>query len=326
MTIPEIPWEAFAGGFSCRVVTVTAPPNSGMCAPECARVHVTRFLLIAIILSPRDSKLLNYELSFKEPRRLLDRPSPRGIRTGATLCLGIPGQLHYVGRMCGRVHLSSDVTEIKLVFGIPPERPTPNLAPSWNVAPTDPLPVVRFDVEARERSLDAMRWGLVPFWAKDIKVGFANINAMAETVDIKPAFREAFQRRRCLVPVDNFYEWKKTDIGKQPYAVALAGRGLMALAGLWENWRSPAGERIRSLTIITTTPNELCARLHNRMPVVLKPDAWPLWLGEEPSDPRQLKGLLGPYPSEEMTCWPVSVRVGNVKNNDPSLIEPIAAA
>jgi len=124
---------------------------------------------------------------------------------------------------------------------------------------------------AGERSLDVVRWGLVPFWAKDIKVGFANINAKAEGIENRPAFREAFQQRRCLVPVDNFYEWKKTATGKQPYALALADRSLMALAGLWETWRSPAGERVRSLAIITTTPNELCAELHNRMPVVLGP-------------------------------------------------------
>jgi putative SOS response-associated peptidase YedK len=170
-----------------------------------------------------------------------------------------------------------------------------------------------------------LRWGLVPFWAKDIKVGFANINAKAEGIESRPAFREAFQRRRCLVPVDNFYEWKKTATGKQPYAIALADRGLMALAGLWENWRSPAGEWVRSFAIITTTPNELCAELHNRMPVVLGPEKWPAWLGEELVDAHQLKAMLAPYPSEQMTCWPVSARVGNVKNNDPSLIEPISA-
>ena len=109
-----------------------------------------------------------------------------------------------------------------------------------------------------------------------------------------------------------------------PYAIALADGGLMALAALWENWRSSAGEWVRSFAIITTTPNELCAELHNRMPVVLAPERWPAWLGEEPADPRQLKALLAPYPSPEMTCWPVSPRVGNVKNNDASLIEPIA--
>src|SRR5215468_1440686 len=198
--------------------------------------------------------------------------------------------------MCGRVHLSSDVSEIRLVFSIPPHRPRPNCAPSWNAAPTDLLPVVRYDGKAAERSLDMLRC-LVPYWAKDINVGFANINAMAETVDTKPAFRETFQRRRCLVPVDGFYEWKKTATGKQPYAIVLADRRLMALAGLWENWRSPAGEWIRSFAIITTRPNELCGEIHNRMPVILKPETWPAWLGEEPADAARLNGMLRPYPS-----------------------------
>jgi putative SOS response-associated peptidase YedK len=227
--------------------------------------------------------------------------------------------------MCGRVRLSSDVSDIKLVFSIPSHRPTPNIAPSWNVAPADPLPVVRYDANAGERSLDVMRWGLIPFWAKDIKVGFANINANAEGIASKPAFREAFRWRRCLVPVDNFYEWANTVTGKQPYAIALADRRLMALAGLWETWRSLAGERVRSFAIITTTPNELCAEIHNRMPVILGSETWPAWLGEEPADPPRLKALLAPYPSATMTCWPVSTRVGNAKNNDPSLIEPVAA-
>ena len=118
--------------------------------------------------------------------------------------------------------------------------------------------------------------------AKDIKVGFANINAKAEGIENKPAFREAFRQRRCLVPVDNFYKWQKTPSGKQPYAIALADRKLMALAGLWESWRSPAGERVRSFAIVTTEPNELCAELHDRMPAILAPEAWPAWLGEEP--------------------------------------------
>src|SRR5689334_18018949 len=218
--------------------------------------------------------------------------------------------------MCGRVRLSSDVSEIKLVFSIPPHRPTPNFPPSWNVASTDSLPVIRYDTKASERSLDMLRWGLVPFWAKDLNVGFANINAKAEGIEMKPAFREAFQRRRCLVPVDNFYEWKKIGAGKQPYAIALVDRGLMALAGLWENWRSPAGEWVRSFAIVTTTANDLCAEIHNRMPVVLGHQVWSEWLGEEPVDLPRLKALLAPYPAEGMTCWPVSNRVGNVKNND----------
>ena len=142
---------------------------------------------------------------------------------------------------------------------------------------------------------------------------------------MRPAFREAFQRRRCLLPVDNFYEWQKTATGKQPYAIALADRGLMALAGLWENWRSPTGEWVRSFAIVTCPPNALCAELHNRMLVVLSRESWPVWLGEKPVDPPELKALLAPYPSEGMVCWPISQRVLSVRNNDPSLIEPIAA-
>jgi putative SOS response-associated peptidase YedK len=227
--------------------------------------------------------------------------------------------------MCGRVRLSSDLREIKIAFAIPPERPSPNFAPTWNGAPTDSFPIVRYDAKTGSRTLDLMRWGLVPFWAKDIKVGFANINAKAEGIEGRPAFKDAFVRRRCLVPVDNFYEWQATPAGKQPYAIALAERRLMALAGLWETWRSPAGERVLSFTIVTCPPNALCAELHDRMPVVLAPPAWPAWLGEEPTSVPQLKALLSPYPSERMTCWPVSPRVGNVKNNDPELIAPVAA-
>ena len=227
--------------------------------------------------------------------------------------------------MCGRAKLDGDVSEIKVAFRVLPTIRPRTSPPSWNVAPTDNLPIVRYDQKAGHRTLDLMRWGLVPYWAKDIKIGFSTINAMAETVDTKPVFREAFKRRRCLVPIEAFYEWKK--IGpkeKQPYAIALADRSIMALAGLWETWRSSAQETIRSFTIITTTPNELCAPIHDRMPVILAPETWPEWLGEEPTEETTLKRLLGPYPAERMTVWPVDRRVGSVKNNDPSLIEPIS--
>jgi putative SOS response-associated peptidase YedK len=153
------------------------------------------------------------------------------------------------------------------------------------VAPTDPLPVVRYDTKAGERSLDVMRWGLVPFWAKDIKVGFANINAKAEGIEGKPAFREAFQQRRCLVPVDNFYEWKKTATGKQPHAITLADRRLMALG---------AAGRTGAHRLATTTPNELCAEIHNRIPVVLKLAGWPFCSGRNRPTPRSSKPFLRP--------------------------------
>jgi putative SOS response-associated peptidase YedK len=224
--------------------------------------------------------------------------------------------------MCGRARISSDVSEIRIAFRVPPYRPTPNLPATWNLAPTDPAAIVHLDTKAGERSLDAMRWGLIPYWAKDIKIGYSTINAMAETVETKPAFREAFRHRRCLVPVDNFYEWQKIGKERQPYAIALADRSIMALAGLWETWRSPAGDTVRSFTIITTEPNELCAPIHNRMPVILDPTSWPIWLGEEGADADVLEAMMVPYPAAGMTCWPVSKRVGNVKNNDPTLVEP----
>jgi len=206
-----------------------------------------------------------------------------------------------------------------------------NVAPTKNVVtvvqrhPRDAEGDVLED-EPAVRSLRLMRWGLVPFWAKDIKVGFANINAKAEGIDTKPAFREAFARRRCLIPFDCFYEWKKLGKDREPYAVGLADRKLMALAGLWETWRSPAGERVRSFAIVTTAANDLLAPIHDRMPVILAPGNWPVWLGERPADPQELKSLLVPYPADDIAVWPVDKRVGNVNNKDPALIEPAAVA
>jgi putative SOS response-associated peptidase YedK len=228
--------------------------------------------------------------------------------------------------MCGRARLSTDFSEIRIAFRIPPERPTPNFAPTWNLAPTDPIPIVRRDRDDRLRQLEVVRWGLIPYWAKDIKIGYSTINARCEDVEKKPAFREAFRRRRCLVVLDGFYEWKKLGgKDKQSYAIGLKGGGLMAMAGLWETWHSPAGETVHSATIVTCAPNPLVAELHNRMPVILPPPAWPAWLGEENVDrPEALKALLAPYPADDMVMWPVDKRVGNVRNNDPALIEPVA--
>ena len=187
--------------------------------------------------------------------------------------------------------------------------------------PTDSLPVVRYDARAGERSHDMLRWGLVPFSAKDLNVGFANINAKAEGIETRLAFREAFQRRRCLVPVNSFTNGRRPgraralrDRSRQRQPDG-AGRpvGELALA---------RGEWLRSFAIITTTLNELCAEVHNRIPVV-KPETWPVWLGEGPAAASALKGLADAFPSDEMACWPASARVGNAKNNDSTLIEPI---
>jgi putative SOS response-associated peptidase YedK len=192
--------------------------------------------------------------------------------------------------MCGCVRLSSDVSEIKLVFSIPPHRPAPNFPPSWNVAPTGPLPVVRYDTKAAERSLDVMRWGSRLTGRRTSKSGSRTSTPRPRGSRIG---RPSARRSDGAAALFRSITFTRIAGGKQPYAVALADRGLMALAGLWENWRSPAGEWMRSFAIVTTTPNELCAELHDRMPVVLGSEAWPAWLGEEPTEPRQLQAPSG---------------------------------
>jgi len=176
--------------------------------------------------------------------------------------------------MCGRVVQKTPLGEIRVLFET--VNPIPNTAPTYNGAPTDNLPVVHLDRDGR-RSLDLLRWGLIPYWAKDKAIGPRCINAMAETVATKPAFRDAFAHRRCLVPADFFYEWKKTAAGKQPYAIGLADGTPMAFAGLWERWKDPAAcDVLHTFTIITGSPNELCAPIHNRMPVILPGGVAPL--------------------------------------------------
>jgi len=165
--------------------------------------------------------------------------------------------------------------------------------------------------------------GLIPWWARDQKLQFSTFNAKAATVSTAPAFRDVWKDgRRCLIVTDGFYEWRKPD--KQPFAIACVDGALTVMAGLWDRWKSPQGERINSCTVITIQPNELLAPIHNRMPVILAPEDWPKWLGELPADDNELKALLKPYPSTGMHLWPVGKRVGNVRNNDASLAEPIA--
>jgi putative SOS response-associated peptidase YedK len=202
----------------------------------------------------------------------------------------------------------------------------PNYPARFNIAPTDQMLAVRFDQKKGERSLDALRWGLVPHFAKDLSSGARFINARAETVASLPAFRDAFQRRRCLIPASGFYEWRKDGKTKTPYVILPTDAPLFAFAGLWENWRDRAGgddaRWIRTCTIITAEPNELLAPIHDRMPAILPREAWAQWLGEAPADAASLKALLRPYPAEHMRAYPISPRVGSVKNDDPSLLAP----
>ena len=197
-------------------------------------------------------------------------------------------------------------------------------APSYNVAPQSLQPVVRLDSETGQRELTIMRWGLIPFWAKDAKIGYSTINAKSETVTSSPAFREAMKRRRCLVPAEWFYEWQKIDAKtKQPYAIGLRAGSLFAFAGLWEVWKDKTNDQVlETYTVLTTEPNELMEPIHNRMPVILAPKDYQRWL--EPGEETHLPvDLLKPYPAEEMKVWKVGSAVGNVRNNAPELIVPI---
>ncbi len=229
--------------------------------------------------------------------------------------------------MCGRAKLPDDVSEIKLDLKIDFDE-IDDYRPRWNAAPTSKLPVVVAGNGGR--TLTLMRWGLVPPWATDIKIGYSTFNARAEGIDRRPAFRAAWRTgRRCLVIADGYYEWRDAD--KQPFAVALGNRGPMTFAGLWDCWRAPDGATLKSFAIITTAANELLAPLHDRMPVLLAPDRWAAWLGEHrlgetAATDAELKAMLKPYPGGAMTFWPVDRRVGNVKNDSPDLFTAVGPA
>ena len=232
--------------------------------------------------------------------------------------------------MCGRFARRSTQQVLADWFGVELED-MPWFAPSYNVAPQSVQPVVRLNLDrlnrgSGNREFALMRWGLVPFWAKDAKFGYSTINARAEEVAAKPAYREAFKKRRCLVPADAFYEWQRIDKKtKHPFAFALKSGDPYALAGLWDRWQPKEGAALETFTILTTDPNALMEPIHNRMPVILEPRDYSRWLdtGGPDSDDwtRPPVDLLRPYPAEKMVAWPVSDRVGNVRNNDPELLE-----
>ena len=221
--------------------------------------------------------------------------------------------------MCGRYVQTMPAEVLRQLFrttGAPP-----NLAPSWNVAPTQAAPVVRRHPETGERRLDLLRWGLLPRWAKDPKGARQPINARAETVAGSPMFREAFAKRRCLVPADAFYEWKVQPGGKQPMAIAPRSGEGMAFAGVWEGWRGEeGGEVVRTFAIVTTDANAPMRAIHDRMPVVLAAGDWPEWLeGDNPA------ALLRSAPDDLLRFWPVSKAVNSPRNNGPELLAEHAA-
>ncbi len=219
--------------------------------------------------------------------------------------------------MCGRFAIVSPVHELIEAFGL--ALAPDDLPPKYNAAPSQRLPVIP---NRSPRALELFRWGLVPFWAKEAKIGNRMINARSETLADKPSFKNALKRRRCLVPADGFYEWKKTADGKQPHFIKLRSGAPMALAGLWERW-DKGDEPLFSFTIVTTTPNPLMAKLHHRMPVILPERAWARWLDPDPVTPGALAGMFEPYPADEMEAFAVSTRVNSPANDGPQLIQPV---
>ena len=223
--------------------------------------------------------------------------------------------------MCGRFARKSTQDMLAQWFGVELED-MPWFAPSYNAAPQSTQPVVRAKRDTSGREFALLRWGLVPFWAKDAKFGYSSINARAEEAASKPAFREALKKRRCLVPADAFYEWQRQDPKvKRPFAFALKSGEPYAFAGLWEKWQGKENEALETFTILTTDPNELMEPVHNRMPVIVEPKDYNRWLDPETTE-RPPIDLLRPYPAERMQAWPVSERVGNVRNDDATLLEP----
>lgn len=223
--------------------------------------------------------------------------------------------------MCGRYALHSNPDVIALQFGL---ESVPPFEVRYNVCPGGPILIVRED-KARRRRADLYRWGLIPGWAKDAAIGNRLVNARAETITEKPAFRSAFRAWRCLVPASGYYEWKTVAGRKYPYYVQPKDEPLFALAGLTEAWKGPDGV-VRSVSLITTPPNALLAGIHDRMPVIVPPERYAEWLDPQNRDPQRLKGFLSPYAEERMEARPVSPAVSNPRNEGRQLIEPLAEA
>jgi putative SOS response-associated peptidase YedK len=219
--------------------------------------------------------------------------------------------------MCGRYTLRAPAADVARAFQVDE---TPSLFPRYNIAPTQPVPIVR---QAAAREMVLARWGLVPSWASDLSIGYKLINARSETAASKPSFRSAFKQRRCLVVADGFYEWEKAGKHKQPFHIRMKDDGPFAFAGLWERWQEPGGEPVESFTILTTEANGLMKPLHDRMPVILAPWDYDRWIDSKSRDVEELQALLVPCPDEWLTATPVSTYVNSPKNEGPKCLEPV---
>lgn len=219
--------------------------------------------------------------------------------------------------MCGRYTLKTPVEALAKRFEV---KDVSSVVPSYNIAPTQEVASVLS--ENGVRALEMLHWGLIPSWADDPEIGSRMINARAETVPEKPSFRRAFRSRRCLILADGFYEWRKTGGGKQPHYIRMEDGSPFALAGLWESWKN--GREIRSCAIITTEANEIVGEIHDRMPVILHPEDYDLWLDPDFDEKDPLTTLLKPYPASEMEAYPVSSYVNSPSNDDPGCVQSVS--
>jgi putative SOS response-associated peptidase YedK len=227
--------------------------------------------------------------------------------------------------MCGRYRLTAKERWLSTYFNLDPE--DVEWVARWNIAPAQEVATIRQDRRQPKRKFALMRWGLIPYWAKDISIGAKTINAVSETAAEKPAFREALRRRRCLIPANAFYEWKTTGPKqKQPYSIGMADDSLFAFAGLWDSWEDPSRGFIKSCTILTTEANALLKDLHNRMPVILNTDDYDRWLDPGITDASKIDDLLRPFDARPMRFYPVSASVNRVENDGPECADETAEA
>ena len=226
--------------------------------------------------------------------------------------------------MCGRYRLSRRKQIIEEHFAsVSGEK---EWTPRYNIAPTQLVPVIRQNPAEPVRELSLVRWGLVPSWAKDSSVAAKMINARSETAATKPAFRDALKSRRCLIPADGFYEWAKTAKAKQPYCFEVNDGELFAFAGLWDRWKDPSGSWVKTCSILTTIPNAVTSAVHDRMPVILEPDSYDLWLDPGMQNVAAVSELLKPLDARLMRCYPVSSHVNHVGNDDEECSRPVEFA